>query len=1218
MSQIMLIIASAYLVYCPFTKVEESFNLQAIHDILYHGFNLTQYDHLEFPGVVPRTFIGPLFISALASPVVAVLQLLNVNKFWVQYLVRTILATCVVYSFNILSKTLEKQFGTRWLQWFIAITVTQSHFMFYLSRPLPNIFALPLVLLALDGWLNNNNKTFILCSGAAIIIFRAELALFLGILLLYDLYNKRITIKRLLQIAVPGGLAFLILTVVIDSIFWNRPLWPEGEVLWYNTVLNKSSNWGTSPFLWYFYSAIPRGMATSVFLLPVGIILDQRVAKMVIPALVFVVLYSFLPHKELRFIIYVFPILNAGAATACHRIWENRNKSPIYHLLSMGVVGHLAVNLAFTLFLLSVSNTNYPGGVAISRLHRLAKDEPNVRVHISNLAAQSGVSRFTQINPNWTYSKKEGLKPGDYELYRFTHLIVEGKSKFSQSLKPYSATHDIIDSVDAFHKISFNYLTIPPIKIVTKPVLFLLRRRRNYKDILRVEDDSLDQGDREYQDLGDGIDEGDEENNQSENISEETQVTEDTESERDNQNDEENNDDNGSEELTKSEEKSTEQAVSANNLEANKIESHEEVSSLVQTVTAKAIVEKTNKSGEGILKYENVQNVGNIDDTSAGKNVNKETNFERLKKKDSKTDEKIHKQKDIKENQEVYQTEDDQVDDKNLDTKIDKDAAPKLKYARGKKIKSDNDVTDEIQTKKYKFKNIDHDAIDTKFEKLDKKPNMENIDKHLDVSSKRSKHYVASKNVGLDDDQVDKSEKLVKLDKKTLLPKDNNIDNIQDLSNKRSKHTTSKNIDLDEDKIDKAEKIVKHNQKTVLIKDDDVNDFQDASNKKIKYLSKKRSPENFEAVENTESTEKPEVSVEKTVKLETNIKYSQKCKNIDLDEDKIDKAEKIIRHNQKTVLIKEDDVNDFQDTSNKKIKYLSRKRSPENFEAVENTESTEKPGVSVEKTVKLETNIKYSQKPLAVSQKRVQLKDRSQMKKSFDEEYNRENKQHVKQNIRKLIQKFRRKKMFDEEKDEVVVVDHPKENIKKLIEENKIMEEREEISKIQRQIIELIESNPKIINKELIKSKLEETIEKELIGVLDLSIIEKGDAKKSKISTEIKDTKNVDKVVTKPTSDSPKVVEELLKVKVTNEIPLEDSTADLDKSEEDYKTGEQGLETELLKDGENEGIHYEDEKAAFYKKFKKANERLEDIMMIIDEIVDTIEITDDDFEESLR
>lgn len=74
-----------HLYVAPYTKVEESFNIQATHDILTHGIprsNVSEefkrrYDHMTFPGAVPRTFIGALVLAGLSKPVLWVNEAFN-------------------------------------------------------------------------------------------------------------------------------------------------------------------------------------------------------------------------------------------------------------------------------------------------------------------------------------------------------------------------------------------------------------------------------------------------------------------------------------------------------------------------------------------------------------------------------------------------------------------------------------------------------------------------------------------------------------------------------------------------------------------------------------------------------------------------------------------------------------------------------------------------------------------------------------------------------------------------------------------------------------------------------------------------------------------------------------------------------------------------------------------------------------------------------------
>merc|ERR1711935_13061 len=453
----------AYAAVAPFTKVEESFNVQAMHDWLYTD-PLDNFDHITFPGVVPRTSVPAFITAACVSAFRYVLP-----KCHMLLLCRFAIGLASALSLGAITRRVNVHFGRRVAVIFVLLTCSQPHLMFYASRPLPNTMALPLVLLALSYYpLSTRVAPFICLSAFSILIVRSELCLLMGAYLLWGLVNREITFPQLIINGAAATVAALACTVPFDSFFWRRLMWPEGVVFQFNALQGRSQEWGVLPFWWYFESALPRAPLLGLLFLPFG--LGQRATTRILaPALFFIFIYSFNGHKELRFILYAIPMINIVAAVGLERLWQWLAKWKTLGYLV--ITGILCVNLVASLLFVIVSSLNYPGGVAFAHLHQhLPCDKFNVSVHITNLAAQTGVTRFGEECKEWTYDKSEGVSIDELAQSDFTHLIVENKEETVYGL---TERYRLVRTFDQYHKIR---VSLPP-GILYKESLVLLERR---------------------------------------------------------------------------------------------------------------------------------------------------------------------------------------------------------------------------------------------------------------------------------------------------------------------------------------------------------------------------------------------------------------------------------------------------------------------------------------------------------------------------------------------------------------------------------------------------------------------------------------------------------------------------------------------------------------------------------------------------------------------
>eukprot|EP01103_Thecamoeba_quadrilineata_P006833 TRINITY_DN1656_c0_g1_i1.p2 TRINITY_DN1656_c0_g1~~TRINITY_DN1656_c0_g1_i1.p2 ORF type:complete len:182 (+),score=29.60 TRINITY_DN1656_c0_g1_i1:998-1543(+) len=179
-------------------------------------------------------------------------------------------------------------------------------------------------------------------------------------------------------------------------------------------------------------------------------------------------LYSFLPHKEIRFIFYVFPIFNLVSAVFLDRCFKNRRKSRVQMLMFIFGAGLILMSFVGTTFFLMASSNNYPGGKAFSLLHEsYSTSQTNHFVHIDVEAAMTGVSRFGESeSEQWKYSKEEELT--SYEV--FTEIISPDPKRLPEG--------EVIGVVDGFTGVGLSR-DWPFLFFRTEPKLFILHNLKS-------------------------------------------------------------------------------------------------------------------------------------------------------------------------------------------------------------------------------------------------------------------------------------------------------------------------------------------------------------------------------------------------------------------------------------------------------------------------------------------------------------------------------------------------------------------------------------------------------------------------------------------------------------------------------------------------------------------------------------------------------------------
>ncbi|XP_058485511.1 GPI mannosyltransferase 3 [Solea solea] len=283
-----------------------------------------------------RGFSHPLVFAIIYK----ILHLVNLDSVqllkWLPRMIQALLAAFADVKFFFLIRTLENQHVTKWT---FFCHVCSWFSWFCCTRTLSNSTETSLTCLALFYFPLSGSKTHssmkYLSLVAMAVVFRPTALIVWFPLLLHHFCEEENKLRLITHHYIPIGAAAVVISTVIDCIFYEKWTLVQFNFLKFNVVHGVADFYGSHPWHWYLTQGFPVVMGPHLPFFLHGCSLAFNRYKILLAAVVWtVVVYSFLPHKEFRFIFPVLPLcmIFCGKSLASLREW--RRPAAVFLLLT--------------------------------------------------------------------------------------------------------------------------------------------------------------------------------------------------------------------------------------------------------------------------------------------------------------------------------------------------------------------------------------------------------------------------------------------------------------------------------------------------------------------------------------------------------------------------------------------------------------------------------------------------------------------------------------------------------------------------------------------------------------------------------------------------------------------------------------------------------------------------------------------------------------------